>query len=77
LENRAAVRREGDHTTHYSIVDGQGNAVAVTTTINSLYGSLASVTGAGFLLNNEMDDFADPRRGGAAVSVREAVQSVQ
>jgi gamma-glutamyltranspeptidase/glutathione hydrolase len=49
---------EGDHTTHYSIVDGQGNAVAVTTTINSWYGSKVTVTGAGFVLNNEMDDFA-------------------
>ena len=48
---------EGEHTTHYSIVDGKGNAVAVTTTINSLYGNLVTVTGAGFLLNNEMDDF--------------------
>jgi gamma-glutamyltranspeptidase / glutathione hydrolase len=57
-ENRAAARRESEHTTHYSIVDSKGNAVAVTTTINSLYGSLATVTGAGFLLNNEMDDFA-------------------
>lgn len=50
--------REGDHTTHYSIVDGAGNAVAVTTTINSWYGSRVTVTGAGFVLNNEMDDFA-------------------
>lgn len=50
--------REGENTTHYSVVDGQGNAVAVTTTINSLYGNLVTVTGAGFLLNNEMDDFA-------------------
>jgi gamma-glutamyltranspeptidase/glutathione hydrolase len=58
IENRTVGRREGDHTTHFSIVDGKGNAVAVTTTINSLYGSLATVTGAGFLLNNEMDDFA-------------------
>jgi gamma-glutamyltranspeptidase/glutathione hydrolase len=49
--------REGENTTHYSVVDAQGNAVAVTTTINSLYGSLVTVTGAGFLLNNEMDDF--------------------
>ena len=48
---------EGTHTTHYSIVDGLGNAVAVTTTLNSLYGSGVTVTGAGFLLNNEMDDF--------------------
>ncbi|HVG44939.1 MAG TPA: gamma-glutamyltransferase, partial [Longimicrobium sp.] len=48
---------EGGNTTHYSIVDGLGNAVAVTTTLNSLYGSGVTVTGAGFLLNNEMDDF--------------------
>ncbi|HEY0015918.1 MAG TPA: gamma-glutamyltransferase [Longimicrobium sp.] len=52
-----APPREGTHTTHYSIVDERGNAVAVTTTINSLYGSLVTVEGAGFLLNNEMDDF--------------------
>jgi len=51
-------RNEGESTTHYSIIDGSGNAVAVTTTINSLYGNLVTVTGAGFLLNNEMDDFA-------------------
>jgi gamma-glutamyltranspeptidase/glutathione hydrolase len=51
-------KAEAQHTTHYSIVDRQGNAVAVTTTINSLYGSFVTVTGAGFLLNNEMDDFA-------------------
>lgn len=50
--------REGRHTTHFSIVDGKGNAVAVTTTLNSLYGNLMSVPGAGFLLNNEMDDFS-------------------
>jgi gamma-glutamyltranspeptidase/glutathione hydrolase len=49
--------REGENTTHYSIVDARGNAVAVTTTINSLYGNLVTVRGAGFLLNNEMDDF--------------------
>ncbi len=48
---------EGENTTSYSIVDGSGNAVAVTTTINSLYGNLVTVSGAGFLLNNEMDDF--------------------
>ncbi|HEX9937370.1 MAG TPA: gamma-glutamyltransferase [Longimicrobium sp.] len=48
---------EGENTTHYSIVDQLGNAVAVTTTINSLYGSGVTVAGAGFLLNNEMDDF--------------------
>jgi gamma-glutamyltranspeptidase/glutathione hydrolase len=48
---------EGTETTHFSVVDGRGNAVAVTTTINSLYGNLVTVAGAGFLLNNEMDDF--------------------
>jgi gamma-glutamyltranspeptidase / glutathione hydrolase len=53
-----AARRESENTTHYSILDAQGNAVGVTTTINSLYGNLVTVAGAGFLLNNEMDDFA-------------------
>lgn len=46
------------NTTHFSVVDAQGNAVAVTTTINSFYGCKVTVAGAGFLLNNEMDDFA-------------------
>lgn len=46
------------HTTHFSVVDEQGGAVAMTTTINTSYGSGVTVTGAGFLLNNEMDDFA-------------------
>ncbi|HET7274952.1 MAG TPA: gamma-glutamyltransferase, partial [Longimicrobiaceae bacterium] len=49
---------ESENTTHYSVMDAAGNAVAVTTTINSLYGNRVTVTGAGFLLNNEMDDFA-------------------
>ncbi|HVS62819.1 MAG TPA: gamma-glutamyltransferase [Thermoanaerobaculia bacterium] len=49
---------EGENTTHYSIVDAEGNAAAITTTLNSAYGSAVTVTGAGFLLNNEMDDFA-------------------
>jgi len=49
---------EGDHTTHYSVVDPEGNAVSVTTTLNSGYGSAVTVEGAGFLLNNEMDDFS-------------------
>ncbi|TFG48708.1 MAG: gamma-glutamyltransferase [Gemmatimonadales bacterium] len=44
-------------TTHYSVVDEEGNAVATTTTINDLYGSGVTVSGAGFLLNDEMDDF--------------------
>jgi gamma-glutamyltranspeptidase/glutathione hydrolase len=49
---------ESTETTHYSIVDAEGNAVAVTTTINGGFGSAVTVSGAGFLLNNEMDDFA-------------------
>ena len=50
--------REGTNTTHYSVVDALGNAVAVTTTLNNGYGSGVWVRGAGFLLNDEMDDFA-------------------
>jgi gamma-glutamyltranspeptidase/glutathione hydrolase len=46
------------HTTHFSVVDEQGGAVAMTTTVNTGYGSGVTVTGAGFVLNNEMDDFA-------------------
>lgn len=49
---------EHEETTHFSIVDEEGNAVAVTTTINGSYGSQVVVAGAGFLLNNEMDDFS-------------------
>ncbi|MGH7662724.1 MAG: gamma-glutamyltransferase [Gemmatimonadaceae bacterium] len=48
----------GTHTTHYSVVDAAGNAVATTTTINGLYGSGVFIPGAGFFMNNEMDDFA-------------------
>lgn len=49
---------ESMETTHYSVIDKDGNAVSVTTTINSSYGSSIVVEGAGFLLNNEMDDFS-------------------
>jgi gamma-glutamyltranspeptidase/glutathione hydrolase len=49
---------ESEETTHFSIVDNRGMAVAVTTTINLDYGSKAVVPGAGFILNNEMDDFS-------------------
>jgi gamma-glutamyltranspeptidase/glutathione hydrolase len=48
----------GPHTTHFSVVDAAGDAVAMTTTINWWYGSGVTVKGAGFVLNNEMDDFA-------------------
>jgi gamma-glutamyltranspeptidase/glutathione hydrolase len=53
-----AQLKEGSNTTHYSVVDKNGNAVSVTYTVNDWYGSGAAVMGAGFLLNNEMDDFA-------------------
>jgi gamma-glutamyltranspeptidase / glutathione hydrolase len=49
---------EGTQTTHFSIVDAQGNAVSNTYTLNTSFGSGAVVPGAGFLLNNEMDDFS-------------------
>ena len=49
---------EGPHTTHYSVVDADGNAVAVTTTINDWFGSRVTADGLGFLLNDEMDDFS-------------------
>jgi len=54
----AMAAREPEHTTHYSIVDPQGNAVAVTTTLNDTFGSRVTVEGLGFLMNDEMDDFA-------------------
>jgi gamma-glutamyltranspeptidase / glutathione hydrolase len=54
-------RPEGDHTTHIAIVDAEGAAISLTTTINDFFGSGVTVVGAGFLLNDEMDDFTtDP-----------------
>jgi len=52
------IGAEHEETTHFSIVDHDGNAVSITTTLNGSYGSLVVVKGAGFLLNNEMDDFS-------------------
>lgn len=49
---------EGPNTTHFSIIDSKGNAVSNTTTLNFSFGSGIVVEGAGFLLNNEMDDFS-------------------
>ena len=49
---------EASQTTHFSVIDKNGNAVAVTTTLNGSFGSYLSVSNAGFLLNNEMDDFS-------------------
>jgi gamma-glutamyltranspeptidase/glutathione hydrolase len=50
--------REPEHTTHYSVVDSDGDAVAVTTTLNDSFGSRVTAEGLGFLLNDEMDDFS-------------------
>lgn len=50
--------KEGNQTTHYSVIDRYGNMVSVTTTLNNWYGSFVVVEGAGFLLNDEMDDFS-------------------
>jgi gamma-glutamyltranspeptidase / glutathione hydrolase len=62
LERDAQLRpfaiREPQNTTHYSVVDEQGNAVAVTTTLNESFGSRVTAEGLGFLLNDEMDDFS-------------------
>jgi gamma-glutamyltranspeptidase / glutathione hydrolase len=62
LEQNAGLHplavREPGNTTHYSVVDAEGNAVAVTTTLNDSFGSRATAEGLGFLLNDEMDDFA-------------------
>jgi len=63
LDRVAAARpipplREPENTTHYSVVDPEGNAVAVTTTLNDSFGSRVTAEGLGFLLNDEMDDFA-------------------
>jgi gamma-glutamyltranspeptidase/glutathione hydrolase len=56
--SRPMTIREPENTTHFSVVDAEGNAVAVTTTLNDSFGSRVTAEGLGFLLNNEMDDFA-------------------
>src|SRR5665647_3797318 len=57
-EIKAGNIKESEETTHFSVIDNEGNAVSVTTTLNGGYGSRTVVSGAGFLLNNEMDDFS-------------------
>lgn len=57
-EIQAGNIKESEQTTHLSVIDNEGNAVSVTTTLNNSYGSKTVVTGAGFLLNDEMDDFS-------------------
>jgi gamma-glutamyltranspeptidase / glutathione hydrolase len=58
INSNAQPPKEGSQTTHYSVIDKDGNAVSVTTTLNSSFGAKCVVEGAGFLLNNEMDDFS-------------------
>ncbi len=53
-----SLLKESEETTHLSVIDAEGNAVSVTTTLNNSYGSKTVVGGAGFLLNDEMDDFS-------------------
>jgi gamma-glutamyltranspeptidase/glutathione hydrolase len=55
---QAGQTHESEQTTHFSVIDGEGNMVAITTTLNDTYGNKTIVAGAGFLLNNEMDDFS-------------------
>jgi gamma-glutamyltranspeptidase / glutathione hydrolase len=57
LHPRPVSVQEPEHTTHYSVVDPDGSAVAVTTTLNDSFGSKVTAEGLGFLLNDEMDDF--------------------
>ena len=57
-QSHPAVIHEPENTNHYSVVDAEGNAVAVTTTLNDSFGSRVTAEGLGFLLNDEMDDFA-------------------
>lgn len=57
-QTKAGLIKESEETTHLSVIDSYGNAVAVTTTLNDSYGSRTIVSGAGFILNNEMDDFS-------------------
>src|SRR6267143_1161865 len=55
---QVVAAQEGQHTTHISVVDAQGNAVALTTTVNEPFGSCVVAQGTGVVLNDEMDDFA-------------------
>lgn len=58
IEGGTVPGYESNETTHYSVVDKEGNAVSITTTLNGAFGSKVVVKGAGFLMNNEMDDFS-------------------
>ena len=58
VDTKEGYIKESEETTHFSVIDKDGNAVSVTTTLNGGYGSRTVVAGAGFLMNNEMDDFS-------------------
>jgi gamma-glutamyltranspeptidase/glutathione hydrolase len=58
VSGTTAANPQTKHTTHFSVADAAGNAVALTTTLNSGFGAAVTVEDAGFILNNEMDDFA-------------------
>ena len=74
----AGLIKESEETTHLSVLDVYGNAVSVTTTLNGGYGSRTVVSGAGFLLNNEMDDFSVkpgvPNMYGATGNAKNAIE---
>lgn len=55
---KAGIIKESEETTHISIIDKEGNMVSITTTLNNSYGSRTVVAGAGFIMNDEMDDFS-------------------
>jgi len=58
VDTKEGLIKESEETTHFSVIDNDGNAVSVTTTLNGGYGSRTVIAGAGFLMNNEMDDFS-------------------
>lgn len=78
LTEPATTVAEGNHTTHFSIVDSEGNIVALTTTLNDNFGSGLIVPGGGFFLNNSMDDFSagagKPNRYGIVQSTANAIE---
>lgn len=70
--------QEGDHTTHFAVLDQQGNAVAATLSLNMMFGAAFTVPGTGVLLNDEMDDFAADQQGSNAYGLTgSAANSVQ
>ena len=75
LEAAASPALEGTNTTHLSVVDRDGGLVAITTTLNTAYGNGISVPGAGFLLNNEMDDFTAKPGAPNAYGLRQGEQN--